>query len=80
MLERDVENLSHYFGQFAPELRTTHYGKEIWKLYQSGDLHPEVQLTGQFKRAEKRVDVNSIMKEIDDAREEAIRRRYEPQV
>lgn len=79
MLERDVDNLAHYFGQFAPELRTTNYGKEIWKLYQSGDLHPEVQLTGKFKRSEKIADVRSIMKEIDDAREEAIRRRYEPE-
>jgi RIO kinase 1 len=79
MLERDVDNLASYFGQFAPQLRSTDYGKEIWKLYQSGDLHPEVQLTGKFKRPEKIADVRSIMKEIDDAKEEAIRRRYEPE-
>lgn len=79
MLERDVENLTRYFGQFAPQLRSTDYGKEIWKLYQSGDLHPDVQLTGKFKRSEKIADVRSVMKEIDDAREEAIRRRYEPE-
>lgn len=80
MLERDVENLTRYFSQFAPQLRSTDYGKEIWKLYQSGDLHPEVQLTGKFKRSEKTADVRSIMKEIDDARAEAIRRRYEPEI
>lgn len=80
MLERDVENLTSYFGQFAPQLRNTDYGKEIWKLYQSGDLHPEVKLTGKFKRPEKIADVRSIMKEIDDAREEAIRRRYQPEI
>ena len=80
MLERDVENLTRYFGQFAPQLRSTDYGKEIWKLYQSGDLHPEVELTGKFKRSEKIADVRSVMKEIDDAREEAIRRRYEPEL
>ena len=79
MLERDVENLTSYFSQFAPQLRSTDYGKEIWKLYQSGDLHPEVKLTGKFKRPEKIADVRSIMKEIDDAREEAIRRRYQPE-
>jgi RIO kinase 1 len=79
MLERDVDNLTSYFGRFAPQLRTTDYGKEIWKLYQSGDLHPEVQLTGKFKRSEKIADVRSVMKEIDDAREDAIRRRYEPE-
>jgi RIO kinase 1 len=78
MLERDVENLTRYFSQFAPELHSTDYGKEIWKLYQSGDLHPEVQLTGKFKRSEKIADVRSVMREIDEAREEAIRRRYQP--
>lgn len=80
MLERDVNNLTSYFSQFAPELRSTDYGKEIWKLYQSGDLHPEVKLTGKFKHPEKVADVRSVMKEIDAAREEAIRRRFEPEI
>lgn len=77
MLERDVNNLATYFGQFAPELLTTQYGKEIWKLYESGLLHPDVALTGHFKSSEIRADVKSIMKEINDAREDAIRRKYE---
>ncbi|MGZ8947660.1 MAG: PA4780 family RIO1-like protein kinase [Methylococcaceae bacterium] len=77
MLERDVNNVTNYFGQFAPELLTTRYGKEIWKLYESGNLHPEAPLTGQFKSSEKKADVKSIMKEINDARDDAIRRRYE---
>jgi RIO kinase 1 len=77
MLERDVENLATYFGQFAPELLTTRYGKEIWKLYESGNLNPEVELTGRFKSTDKLADVKSIMREIKDAREEAIRRKYE---
>lgn len=77
MLERDVDNLAAYFGRFAPELLTTSYGKEIWKIYESGNLHPEVKLTGHFKNSNKVADVNSIMREINDAREEALRRRYE---
>ncbi|HGP6024542.1 TPA: RIO1 family regulatory kinase/ATPase, partial [Vibrio cholerae O1] len=48
MLERDVDNLATYFGQFAPELRDTAYGKEIWALYESGKLQPESVLTGVF--------------------------------
>lgn len=79
MLERDVANLALYFGQFAPELLMTQYGKEIWKLYETGLLNPEVKLTGRFKGSDTRADVNSIMREINDAREEAIRRKYEPQ-
>lgn len=77
MLERDVNNLADYFGQFAPELLSTHYGKEIWKLYESGLLTPEVKLTGHFKESNKRADLRGIMREINDARDDAIRRRYE---
>jgi len=77
MLERDVNNMATYFGRFAPELLATSYGKEIWKLYESGNLTPDVKLTGQFKSSNKQADVKSIMREINDAREEAIRRKYE---
>jgi len=77
MLERDVDNLADYFGRFAPELLKTEYGKEIWKLYETGDLTPQVELTGRFKASNKIADVRSIMREINDARDEAIQRRYE---
>ncbi len=77
MLERDVDNLADYFGRFAPELLKTEYGKEIWKLYESGDLTPQVELTGRFEASTKVADVRSIMREINDARDEAIQRRYE---
>ncbi|HEY8159467.1 MAG TPA: PA4780 family RIO1-like protein kinase [Methylobacter sp.] len=77
MLERDVDNLADYFGRFAPELLTTQYGKEIWKLYETGELTPQVVLTGRFQGSAKQADVRSIMREINDARDEALRRRYE---
>jgi len=74
MLVRDVDNLRRFFGRFAPELLTTDYGKEIWALYESGALHPEVGLTGRFENVETTVDLESIMREIDSARlEEAVR-------
>jgi RIO kinase 1 len=77
MLERDVDNLTAYFGRFAPELRTTDYGREIWSLYESGALQPDVALTGCFVRKQAPVDVDSVMREIDDvAKEEAARQRY----
>jgi RIO kinase 1 len=77
MLERDVENLTAYFGRFAPDLRTTDYGREIWSIYQSGKLHPEVKLTGCYARSEKLADVGGLMREIDDVKkEEAARQRY----
>ncbi|MBD9357266.1 PA4780 family RIO1-like protein kinase [Methylomonas albis] len=70
MLERDVANMAAYFGQFAPELLTTHFGKEMWKLYQSGDLHPETNLTGHFEDSAKPADLRSVIREIDAARED----------
>ena len=77
MLERDVDNMATYFGKFAPELRTTDYGKEIWALYEAGTLVPGVELTGRFKRVEKPVDVREIMREIDDVKkDEEMRQLY----
>ncbi|MFZ1545689.1 MAG: PA4780 family RIO1-like protein kinase [Candidatus Nitrotoga sp.] len=75
MLERDVDNLAIYFGQFAPELRSTNYGKEIWSLYECGELHPEINLTGKFKQSEKKADVGAVMREIDAARDADTARR-----
>lgn len=77
MLERDVNNLATYFGRFAPALLSTQYGKEIWKLYQQGKLTPDVKLTGYFKGNNKKANVKGVLREISDAREEAIRRKYE---
>ena len=77
MLQRDVDNLTAYFGRYAPELRTTDYGREIWAIYQSGKLHPEIALTGRFTRSEKLADVRGLIREIDEVKkEEAARQRY----
>jgi RIO kinase 1 len=66
MLERDVRNLSDYFGRFATELLSTEYGKEIWALYAHGDLTLDTQLTGRFRQTNKPVDLKGVMREIDD--------------
>ncbi len=68
MFERDVENMTAYFGRFAPELLATEYGREIWKLYANGKLTPETALTGRFEESHKQADVKGVMREIDSAR------------
>ena len=74
MLQRDVDNLKNFFGQFAPALLATRYGEEIWSLYHSGALSVGSVLTGQFQRSTRSVDVGSVLREVDDARaEEAAR-------
>ena len=70
MLERDVDNMTGYFGRFSHELLTTAYAKEMWKLYQCGELRPETQLTGHFEEDTKAPDVKGVMREIVAAREE----------
>ena len=68
MLERDVGNITAYFGRFAPELFSTDYGREIWKLYSSGALSPTSELTGLFVQNDSPADVKGVMREIDYAR------------
>ncbi len=76
MLERDVGNMAAYFGRFAPEILETQYAKEIWRLYERGELHPEVELTGRFAETRKRADVRAVIREIDAARKEYEARRF----
>ena len=80
MLLRDVANLRRFFGQYAPELLTTQFGLEMWDLYQRGVLYPETVLTGQFQRQQVSVDLQSVMREIDDALGEEAARRVRMQV
>jgi RIO kinase 1 len=79
MLLRDVDNLRNFFGGFAPELLQTHFGPEIWDLYQRGVLDPAIKLTGRFEQKARAVDVGGLMREIDDARDEEAARRLRMQ-
>ncbi|MFK8051304.1 MAG: PA4780 family RIO1-like protein kinase [Halioglobus sp.] len=67
MLERDVNKMRDYYGLFAPELLTTNYAKEIWELYEEGDLHPEIELTGYFEEDTHEADVDTVLEEIKAA-------------
>jgi RIO kinase 1 len=75
MLLRDVNNLRDFFGQFAPELLHTQYGPEIWSLYQAGLLSNETVLTGRYERSHADVDMQAVLREIDDARADDAARR-----
>jgi RIO kinase 1 len=70
MFERDVNNMTRYYGNFAPDLLETQYAKEIWALYEAGDLHPDIELTGQYEDNQGLADVDSVMLEIKAALEE----------
>jgi len=74
MLERDVNNLRSSLGRFAPELLATEFARELWSLYEQGELRHDSALTGVFALDETVVDPNDVMLVIDDAREEEIQR------
>lgn len=64
MLERDVKNMTDYYGLFAPELLDSHYAQEIWALYEDGELHPDHPLTGRFELDTHTADTDAVLDEI----------------
>ena len=79
MLERDVSNMTDYYGLFAPQLLKTRYAQEIWEHYEEGTLHPDIELSGNAEEDTHAADVDSIMLEIkaamaeEEERQERIR-------
>jgi RIO kinase 1 len=74
MLERDVNNIRGTLARFAPELLATEFAREIWSIYEQGELTADRKLTGQFARDETLADSESVLLVVNDAREEAVRR------
>lgn len=66
MLTRDVNNMTEYYGQFAPQLRGRLYAEEMWALYEDGELHPESTLAGDYQQDAGDADVDSVLEEIRD--------------
>ena len=67
MHERDVNNITTYYAQFAPELSKTQYAKEMWHLFENGELNPESELTGTFNDSSDTADVDLVLLEIKEA-------------
>ena len=67
MLERDVGNMTAYYGLFAPQLLATRYAQEIWEHYEEGNLHPDIELTGNAEEDTHTADVDAVMLEIKEA-------------
>lgn len=80
MLERDVNNMRAAFGRSAPELLETEYAREMWKLFEAGELTPETALSGRCAPDTAAPDVQAVLHQIEEERREAEarRRRLEP--
>lgn len=70
MFARDVNNITAYYGQFAPQILATRFAKEIWQLYEDGKLTPDTPLTGHFVEEVHDVDMDSLLDEIISAEDE----------
>ena len=75
MFERDVNNMRDYYGQYAPTLLGTQYAKEIWALYEAGELTADIELTGEFIADDTAADVDSVLEQIKAAFAEAEERK-----
>ena len=75
MLERDVNNMTQHYAQYAPELADTRYAQEIWSLYESGELDPNSQLTGEFAESTQAADVDAVLADIEAVIAEELDRR-----
>jgi len=64
MLDRDINNMTRYYSQYAPDLLNSNYPDEIWALYEDGQLTPDTVLTGQFEQDSGDADVDGVMLEI----------------
>jgi RIO kinase 1 len=74
MLERDVNNIRGTLGRFAPELLQTEFAREMWALFERGELTAESTLSGVFARDETPADAHAVLVAVEDAREEALQR------
>jgi len=62
---RDVDNVTAYYGRYAPELADTRYDGEIWSLFEAGELEPESELTGVYHESTGFADVDALLDELE---------------
>ncbi|HEY7771694.1 MAG TPA: PA4780 family RIO1-like protein kinase [Marinagarivorans sp.] len=67
MFLRDVNNITEYYAQYAPELADTQYAGEIWAHFEDGTLDPDMALTGVYEAQESEADVDAVLEEIKAA-------------
>jgi RIO kinase 1 len=75
MLSRDVDNITATLGRFAPELLATNFAREMWALFEQGELTPDSVLTGVAIESEAPVMLEEVVLAIEDARTEEMLRR-----
>ncbi len=63
-----MNNIRGTLGRFAPELLETEYAREMWALFEQGELIADTKLTGIFARDETVADADGVLVAVEDAR------------
>ncbi|WP_445354883.1 PA4780 family RIO1-like protein kinase [Microbulbifer sp. EKSA008] len=75
MFTRDVDNMRRYYGRFAPSLLQTQYAKEMWALFEEGNLTTSSTLSGKFDDDDDSADVDAVLEEIKAVMQEELERK-----
>ncbi|WP_444942470.1 PA4780 family RIO1-like protein kinase [Microbulbifer sp. ZKSA004] len=75
MFTRDVDNMRRYYGGFAPSLLQTQYAKEMWALFEEGNLTTSSTLSGKFDDDDDSADVDAVLEEIKAVMQEELERK-----
>lgn len=75
MFTRDVDNMRRYYGRFAPSLLQTQYAKEMWALFEEGNLTTSSTLSGKFDDDDDNADVDAVLEEIKAVMQEELERK-----
>ncbi len=75
ILSRDVDNLHRFASRWIPGRQALPYAKEMWQLYERGELRPDTKLTGQPKLSEGRANAELLLDLVSHAEREERRRR-----
>jgi len=70
MFARDVNNMRRFYAKFSVDLLLTQYAKEMWALFEEGNLTPQSKLTGEFEGDDDDADVDAVLDEIKVALQE----------
>ncbi len=75
ILIRDVNNLNQFLLGYGPTKRPLQHAAEMWAMYEKGELLPDTKLTGIYKASKARVDLQGLLKELEDDEADEMRRR-----
>ncbi|MCB9628779.1 MAG: hypothetical protein H6725_15515 [Sandaracinaceae bacterium] len=73
ILIRDVDNLHNFLSRCSRDYRPKPFAQEMWALFERGELLPDTKLRGLYRPDTKQADVGGLLREIGDARRDAVR-------